>query len=207
MLTKIDKHHLYQQDQGTKKQRLHWSKCKKQLRQKLGIPYIPKSVRTRFNDQLDPSLRRYLEWISTNWAEYFTEERVLPTSSSSQWSSTSWLNTHSWSTNWKGWHHHSWQSTVIDSIQACFSAAFVAPRLKLRMVDLRLFAFPWLAFSWILPFPVCTALCAQHADVVSVVFPVVAVEGFCFPSNAPSDAVAVLALDIGRTFPVGRQPI
>ena len=50
------------------------------------------------------------------------------------------------------------------------SAAFVA-LLMLRLVDLRQFVFPWLVLSWILPFPVSTALCAQHADVVSVVFP------------------------------------
>ena len=80
--------------------------------------------------------------------------------------------------------------TIDDETQTgvCF-------RCMLRMVDLRLFGFTLL--SWILPFPVCTALCAQHANVISVVFPVVAAEGFCFPSNVPSDVVVVLALDTG----------
>ena len=71
------------------------------------------------------------------------------------------------------------------------------------MVDLRLFVFPWLALSWILPFPERT-LCAQHANVNSVVFPVVAVEGFCFPSNAPSDAAVVLAIPAGSNVSSGR---
>ena len=85
-------------------------KMQRQSRQDLGIPFIPKSEWRRFNDQLNPSLRRNLEWPSTNWAECFTEERELPTSSSSsQWSSTSLWSTHSWSSNWKGWQQQSWQ--------------------------------------------------------------------------------------------------
>ena len=78
----------------------------------------------------------------------------------------------------------------------------VAP-LVLRMVDLRLFVF-WLVLSWILPFPVCTALCAQHANVVWVVFPVVAPEIFCCPSCAPSDGGVVLALDTGSSVSSGQ---
>ena len=61
----------------------------KQSRQDMGITVIQRSETKRLNDQLDPELRAYLEWLSTNWAEYFAKERELPTSSSSsQWSST-----------------------------------------------------------------------------------------------------------------------
>ena len=55
------------------------------------------------------TLRGYFERLSTNWAEYFAKGRELPTSSSSQWSSTSWFSTHSWSSNRKGWRQPSWQ--------------------------------------------------------------------------------------------------
>ena len=42
--------------------------------------------------------KKFLEWLSTNWAEYFAKERKPPTSSSSsQCSSTSWWSPHSWS--------------------------------------------------------------------------------------------------------------
>ena len=44
----------------------------RQSRQDLGITFITKSERRRLNDQLNPSLRGYLEWLSINWAEYFT---------------------------------------------------------------------------------------------------------------------------------------
>ena len=82
----------------------------RQSRQHLGITFIPKSERRRLNDQLNPSLQVYFAWLSTDWAEYFAEEREPPTlSSSSQWSSTSWWSPHSWSSNWQGWHQHSWQ--------------------------------------------------------------------------------------------------
>ena len=71
---------------------------------------MPKSERRRLNDQLNPSLQVYFAWLSTDWAEYFAEEREPPTlSSSSQWSSTSWWSPHSWSSNWQGWYQHSWQ--------------------------------------------------------------------------------------------------
>ena len=82
----------------------------RQSRQDMGVTFMPKSERMRLNDQLNPSLQGYFAWLSTNWAEYFAEEREPPTlSSSPQWSSTSWWSTHSWSSNWKGWHQHSWQ--------------------------------------------------------------------------------------------------
>ena len=57
VLTKIDKHHLYQQGQGTKKQRLHQSKCKGN-RDKIWESHLSqKNERKRINDQLDPLLR------------------------------------------------------------------------------------------------------------------------------------------------------
>ena len=49
---------------------------KRQSRQVLGIPFIPKSDRRRLNDQLNPSLRGYHEWLSIIWAEYFTETQT-----------------------------------------------------------------------------------------------------------------------------------
>ena len=58
-----------------------------------------------------------------------------------------------------------------------------------------------MALSWILPFLVCTAVCAQHANAVSVVFSVGAAEIFCFPSYA---AVVVLALDTGSNVSSGQ---
>ena len=47
----------------------------RQSRQDLGIPFISKRERQRLGNQLDPSLQRYPEWLSTNWAEYFAKER------------------------------------------------------------------------------------------------------------------------------------
>ena len=55
----------------------------RQSRQDLGIQFFPNSERKRLNGQLDPELRGYLEWLSTNWEHYFKKERELPTSSSS----------------------------------------------------------------------------------------------------------------------------
>ena len=86
----------------------------------------------------------------------------------------------------------------------CFRCV-CGPRVSLRMVDLRLFVSPLLALSWILPFLVCTtALCAQHTNVVSVVFPVVAVDSFCFPFNVPSVAVVALAFGTGWNVSSGK---
>ena len=106
---KIDRH-LYQEDRDTKKQRPRWAEQHKQLRQDMNVVHSPPKERTRLNDELDPEMRGYLEWPSTNWEMYFAKERKIPTSSSSsQWSSTSWRNSHSWSSKWKGWQQHSWQ--------------------------------------------------------------------------------------------------
>ena len=81
----------------------------KQSRQELRIPFIPIRDRKRLHNQIDPALQGYLEWLSSNWAEYFAEERETPTSSSSShWSSTSWWSPQSWTSNWQGWHQHSW---------------------------------------------------------------------------------------------------
>ena len=68
--------------------------------------------RMRLNDKLDPRIREYPEWLGTDWVQYFAKERELPTSSSSsQWSSTSWCSAHEWSSIWKGWQQHSWQDS------------------------------------------------------------------------------------------------
>ena len=84
----------------------------KQSRQELGIPSIPKSERQRLRNQFDPSLQRYLEWLSTNWAEYFAEERPQPPSSSSSWSqSSSWWSSSSWTSNW---HQHDWKDSEVS---------------------------------------------------------------------------------------------
>ena len=81
----------------------------KQSRQDLGKPFIPIRERKRLHNQIDPSLQGYFEWLSTHWAEYFGEEREPPTSSSSShWSYTSWWSPQSWTSNWQGWHQHSW---------------------------------------------------------------------------------------------------
>ena len=102
--TKLDRRHLDQDDQGTKKRRPRWPSYRNN-RDK-----IPPKERTRLNEKLDPEMRGYLEWLSMTWEGYFAKEREIPTSSSSsQWSSTSWWSTHSWSSNWKGWQQHSWQ--------------------------------------------------------------------------------------------------
>ena len=82
----------------------------KQSGEKLGIPLKPKCERQRLGNQLDPQLQEYLVWPSTKWTEYFTKESEPPTtSSSSQWSSTSWWRPHSWSSTWQGWHQHNWK--------------------------------------------------------------------------------------------------
>ena len=89
--------------------------------------------------------------------------------------------------------------------QVCVSAAFVATRLVLRMIDLCLLVFPWSVLSWILPFPEGTiALFAQHTNVVLIVLLVVTGERFCFPSNAPSDVVVVLAFGTGSNLSSGK---
>ena len=74
------------------------------------MEYCTYKDRKRLNDKFDPKNREYLEWPSTNWEHYFAKERELPTSSSSfQWSSTSWKSSQEWSSTWKWWQQHSWQ--------------------------------------------------------------------------------------------------
>ena len=43
----------------------------KQKQQEMGIQFIPTSERKRLNNQIVPSLQKYLEWTSTHWAENF----------------------------------------------------------------------------------------------------------------------------------------
>ena len=51
----------------------------KQVRQDCGVTFIPKVGRQRFRNQLDLSMQRYLEWLSTDWDEYFAKKRLQPT--------------------------------------------------------------------------------------------------------------------------------
>ena len=55
----------------------------KLVRQDCGVPFIPKVERHRLQNQLDPSMQQCRGVLSTNWAEYFAEEKHQPTSSSS----------------------------------------------------------------------------------------------------------------------------
>ena len=61
----------------------------KEKREQLAL-FIPVSERTRSQNKIDPSLQGYIEWLSTNWAEYFAEEHYQPSSSSSGSPSSSW---------------------------------------------------------------------------------------------------------------------
>ena len=71
-------------------------------------PFIPVTERKRSHNKIDPSLQEHLEWLSTNWEEYFAEEHHQPSSSFS-WSPTSWWSSSSWSSNWQRWHQQRWQ--------------------------------------------------------------------------------------------------
>ena len=70
----------------------------KQVRQDWRVTFIPKVGRQRFRNQLDFSMQRYLEWLSTDWDEYFAKKRLHPTSfsywipSSSWWSFSLWIS-------------------------------------------------------------------------------------------------------------------
>ena len=62
-------------------------RCKNSHDKKLRIPFTSKRERQRL---------RYREWLSTNWAEYFAEERPQPSPSSSSWSpSSTWWSSSS----------------------------------------------------------------------------------------------------------------
>ena len=47
----------------------------KQIQQDCGVLSIPKVERQLLQNQLDSSMQRYLQWLSTNWTEYFAEEQ------------------------------------------------------------------------------------------------------------------------------------
>ena len=65
---------------------------------------------------LDPSMPRYLEWLSINWAEYFAEEQLQPTSSSS-WTP---ISPSSWTSDW---HQHEWKDSAwSEKWVRCFGA-------------------------------------------------------------------------------------
>ena len=60
-------------------------------------------------NKIDPSLQKYLEWLSTNWAEQIEEEHHQPSSSSSWSPSSTWWSSSSWTSSWQRWHQHIWQ--------------------------------------------------------------------------------------------------
>ena len=80
----------------------------KQVRQDRGVTFIPKVEWQRLRNQIDPSMQRYLEWLSTDWAEYFAEERPQPTSSSSLSPSSPLWTSSSWTSDW---HQHEWKDS------------------------------------------------------------------------------------------------
>ena len=82
--TKASKRHPYHKDQDAKMQRKHWLICRSKY---------DKNAEFLISQKLNPSMQKYLEWRSTNWAEYFAEERTQPTSSSSWTPSSSGLRT------------------------------------------------------------------------------------------------------------------
>ena len=44
----------------------------------MSIVQIPTKERKRLNDNLDPEIREYLEWLSENLEQYFLKECELP---------------------------------------------------------------------------------------------------------------------------------
>ena len=67
-----------------------------------GIAYNPKTERQRIGNTLDPQLQEYLVWLSANWSTYLEKARgPYSSSSSSQWSSTSWRSSQSWFSKWQ----------------------------------------------------------------------------------------------------------
>ena len=88
----------------------------KQVRQECGIPSIQEVERQRLHNQLDPSMQRYLERLSTDWAEYFAEERPPPTYSSSWTPSSSWWTS---SSSTSDWHQHEWKHIFEHQVESC----------------------------------------------------------------------------------------
>ena len=64
--TKISKRHFYHKDQVTKMQRKHWLICRSKHDKNSEFFFIPKVERQRLPNQFDPSMQRYLDWLSTN---------------------------------------------------------------------------------------------------------------------------------------------
>ena len=81
----------------------------KQVRQDCGVTLIPKVERQPSRNQLDPSMLRYVEWLSTYWAEYYAEERHRLASSPSWTRSSSWRTSSSWTSDW---HQHEWKDSA-----------------------------------------------------------------------------------------------
>ena len=69
-----------------------------------GVPHIPRHLRTRQNNSLDPAIQTHLEWLSLNWKTYFSS------SSSSTWTeSPTWWSSSSWDRQWQEWDSQAWQ--------------------------------------------------------------------------------------------------
>ena len=87
---------------GYKDAKKHWLMCRSKWDKNAELLLSQKFARQRLHNQLDPSMQRYLERLSTDWAEYFAEERPPPTwtPSSSWWASSSWTS---------DWHQHEWK--------------------------------------------------------------------------------------------------
>ena len=103
--------HLYHNDQDTRMPKKALVDLHKQVRQDCGVTFIPKVEKQRLRNQLDPSMQRYLEWLSTDSAEYFAEERPQPTSSSSWTPISSWWTS---SSRTSEWHQHEWQDSALS---------------------------------------------------------------------------------------------
>ena len=43
------------------------TEVQRQSRREMNIVHIPKNQRKRLNDKLDPRIREFQEWLSTNW--------------------------------------------------------------------------------------------------------------------------------------------
>ena len=108
--TKIGKRHLYHKDQDTMKQRKHWLVSRGNHDKKIGNSFYPKKLTgNACIISLILQCNGILSGPSTNWAEYFEEERLQPTSSSSWTPSSSWWTSSSWTSNW---HQHYWKDST-----------------------------------------------------------------------------------------------
>ena len=98
----ISKRHLYHNDQDAKMQRKHWLICTCKYDK---IAEFLSSQKVQGNACEISSIfqcKGIFVWHSTNWTEYFAEERPQSTSSSSGTPSSSWWTSSSWGINTNG---------------------------------------------------------------------------------------------------------